>query len=125
MKTARFQQIRDRAVAAVDRVFARPLRLSPMVSGAADADRPQHEFEAPLRVAVGDDQAPKGGGGKGWSTSIAAGNTMVAIDRRTYVGPAIRQGDRIRDLTMANVVYDVARVDDRDDNRLFLELTET
>lgn len=126
MRTARFHEIRDRAVRVVDRVFARPLRLTPMASGEPDPKRPdQHEFEAPLRVGKSDDQIPKGGGGKMWSTSIASGSTMIAIDRRTYTGPPIRQGDRIRDLTMRGVAYDVARIDDRDDNRIFLELTET
>ena len=114
-----------RTMAAVDGTFARRRRLSPMKGGSKDPDRPQHEFSAPLRVSGGESQIPKGGGGKSWGTSIASGVTLVAIDRGTYVGPPIRQLDRIRDLTMEDVVYDVSRVDDRDDNRLVLELTET
>jgi hypothetical protein len=125
MKPAHFQELRDRATAVVDRVFARPLRLSPMAAGRADPDRQQHEFDAPLRVAAGKGREPDGGGGKMWSSEVAAGTAMLAIDLRTYVGPSIRQGDRVRDLSLpGRPLYEVARVDDRDSNRLFLELNE-
>lgn len=125
MKPARFHELRDRATAVVDRVFARPLRLSPMANGRADPNRPQHEFEALLRVGQGKAGEPDGGGGKMWSLHIAAGVTVLAIDLRTYTGPAIRQGDKVRDLSMpSRPLYEVSRLDDRDSNRLFLELSE-
>lgn len=125
MQPVRFQETRDRVTAAVDRIFARPLRLSPMSGGRADPDRNQHEFDAPLRVAPGKGREPDGGGGKMWSNQVAAGTAMLAIDLRTYVGPPIRLGDRIRDLSMpGRPLFEVSRVDDRDSNRLFLELAE-
>lgn len=113
-----------KTMAAVDATFARRLRLSPMKDGAPDPERPQHPFRAPLRVSAGEDQMPKGGGGKSWAIAIASGVTMVAIDRGTYDGPPILQHDRIRDLSLGDTVYEVARIDDRDDNRLILELNE-
>ncbi len=125
MKPAHFQELRDRATAVVDRVFARPLRLSPMSGGRADPGRDQHEFDAPLRVGVGKGGEPDGGGGKMWSARVAAGMATLSIDLRTYVGPPIRLGDRIRDLSMpGRPLFEVSRVDDRDSNRLFLELAE-
>lgn len=112
-----------KTVAAVDATFACRLRLSPMKGGVADPDRAQYEFRAPMKVSAGDSQLPKGGGGKSWTSSVASGVTLVAIDRGNFGGPPILQGDRIRDLTL-DVLYEVARIDDRDSVRLVLELNE-
>lgn len=95
-----------------------------MRGGVRDPERPQHEFEAPLRTGAGKARAPEGGGGKAWTTEVASGLTTVRIDLRTYTGPEFRQGDRIRDLTVEDGLYEVARIDDRDSNRLVLELNE-
>ncbi|HEV7436974.1 MAG TPA: hypothetical protein VGO22_19230, partial [Pseudorhizobium sp.] len=96
MLPARFHEIRDRAMAAVDNVFGEPVRLSPMVEGRRDPDRPQVEVEAVLRVGGGQETNANGGYGQSWRTQIAAGRAELHINRAAYTGPRIISGDKVR-----------------------------
>jgi hypothetical protein len=128
MVPARFHELRDRTLAAVDRALAEPVRLSPMKDGDSDADRPQHVFEAVLRT--GDGQVSDAAGAAG-STSqerklrFAASPGQLHIDRATYQGPAIMEGDKVRALARAGEpLWEVFAVDDRSHARLVLHLGE-
>ena len=73
MLTARFHALRDRALAAVDRTFAEPVRLSFLKNGAPDPARPMREIEAVLRVGGGKETSVSGGMDQNWRSRIQAG----------------------------------------------------
>lgn len=121
---ARFHELRDRVLAAVDWRFAEPLRLSFLKDGAVDPDRALVEIGAILRVA-GDTSAItlKGSSGSGWAPIIEAGKAELHIDRATYDGPALRVGDRVKALSRPGEPwFEVASVDDRTQGRLVVKL---
>lgn len=121
---ARFHELRDRVLAAVDRRFAEPVRLSFLKSGQVDPDRAMVEVEAILRVA-GDTSAItlKGSSGGGWSPIIEAGKAELHIDRSTYAGPDLRVGDRVKALSRPGEPwFEIASIDDRTQGRLIARL---
>jgi len=121
---ARFHDVRDRVLAAVDRRFAEPVRLSFMKAGVVDPGRAMVEIEAILRVA-GDASAItlKGSSGGGWAPIIEAGKAELHIDRATYSGPSLRTGDRVKALSrQGEPWFEVASVDDRTQGRLVVKL---
>lgn len=121
----RYAGLRDRVVAAVDRVFAEPVKISFIKAGAVDPDREAVEIEAPLRVGGGKETNADGGIGRNWRTKLAAGRGELHIDRTTYTGPSVRSGDAVQALTRPGMPwFEVLRVDDRGDARLVLELGE-
>ncbi len=122
---ARFEGLRDRVLAAVDHVFAEPVKLSFIKNGAVDPDRDAVEVEAPLRVGGGKESAADGGIGRSWRTKLAAGKGELHIDRATYTGPPVRPGDAVQALSRpGRPWFEVLRVDDRGETRLVLELGE-
>jgi len=128
VRTSRFQELRDRAAAAVDRVFAEPVRLSPMKAGKSDPDRAQHIFEAVLRTDVGDETSPTGStasGSQEWRSKLIAGKAELHINRASYQGPSIEQQDKIRAMSRpGEPSFVVLYVDDRSHARLVLHLGE-
>lgn len=122
---ARFHEIRDRVAAAVDQRFAEPIKLSFLKNGAVDPDRDAIEIDAVLRVGGGTDTNIAGGFAGGWRTHLAAGKAELHINRATYAGPMLKQGDRARAISRASMPwFEVLRVDDRGEVRLVLELGE-
>lgn len=126
MLPSRFQQIRDRTVAAVDTVFAEPVKLSFLKDGVVDPERPAAEITAVLRVGGGKESSMAPGTSRAWRSKLAAGKAELHIDRSRYAGPALHSGDRVRALARRGQPwFEVLRVDDRGDTRLVLELGET
>lgn len=125
MKLARFHDIRDKALADVDRVMAEPVRLTFFASKKPDPSRPQTEIEAVLRTGGGAVSGVAGNQSQAWRGRIAAQKAELHIDRRTYDGPPIRQGDIVRALArLGEPRFEVLHVDDRGHTRLVLELGE-
>lgn len=126
MLPSRFQQIRDRTVAAVDTVFAEPVKLSFLKDGEVDPGRPAVEITAVLRVGGGKESSLAPGTSRAWRSKLAAGKAELHIDRSRYAGPDLQSGDRVRALARRGQPwFEVLRVDDRGDTRLVLELGET
>ena len=122
---ARFHEVRDRVLAATDKAFAEPVRLTFLKDGALDPNRPSLEIEAVLRVGGGDENNMAGGYAQSWRTQLAAGKSELHINKATYTGPAIDPGDRVRALSRSgHPLFEVLRVDDRGESRLVLALGE-
>jgi len=122
---ANFHELRDRVVAAVDKAFAEPVKLSFLKDGRVDPDRAAVEIEAVLRVGGGKETSVSGGRGSSWRTKLAAGKAELHIDRVTYPALKIFAGDAVKALSRPGEPwFEVSRVDDRGDNRLVLELSE-
>lgn len=122
---ARFHGPRDMVLAAVDKAFAEPVRLSFLKSGAVDPTRQPVETEAVLRVGGGGETNIAGGFAQTWRTQLAAGKAELHINRAAYSGPQPRPGDRVRALSRhGQPWFAVERVDDRGEARLVLELSE-
>ncbi|SMD18143.1 hypothetical protein [Rhizobium sp. RU36D] len=125
MLTSRLQQIRDRTVAAVDRVFAEPIQLAFQKNGRADPARPVREIEAVLRVGGGEVTSAAGHSSRSWHTKIAAGKAELHIDLSKYADLYFVKGDSIRAIARRGEPwFEVLRVDDRGESRLILELGE-
>ena len=123
--SARFHELRDKVLAAVDQKFAEPVRLSFLKNGVVDPARPMIEIEAVLRVGEGKNTSVTGGGSAGWRTRIVADKAQLHIDRATYTGPQPKQGDRVKALSRwGEPWFEVADVDDRSHTRLVLNLNE-
>ncbi len=120
-----FHQTRDAVLAAVDRVFAEPIKISFMRSGQPDASKPAVVIKAVLRVGGGEQTSIAGSLGQSWRTQLAAGKGELHIDRRSYTGPAILKGDAAQASSRPGQPwFEVLRVDDRGETRLVLELGE-
>ncbi|HEX5935817.1 MAG TPA: hypothetical protein VFY63_16785 [Pseudorhizobium sp.] len=125
MLPSRFQQIRDRTVAAVDTVFAEPIKLSFLKDSEIDPSRPAVEISAVLRVGGGKESSLAPGTSRAWRSKLAAGKAELHIDVSRYSGPPVTSGDRVRALARRGQPwFEVLRVDDRGDTRLVLELGE-
>lgn len=125
MLPARFHTLRDRALAATDKVFAEPVRLSFMKAGAVDPARPAREIEAPLRVGGGKETNVSGGVDQVWRTRIAAQRAELHIDPAKYPGLKFIKGDRVRALARPGQPwFEVLAVDDRLSTRLVVQLGE-
>lgn len=112
----------DRTIGAT---FGESVRLSFLAKGAVDPARPQLTISAVLHVA-GD--APAAMGGKSdtkFSTHLAAGAAEMVIDRSTYEGPKVEQGDKVQALDrVGKPWFEVAFVSDRHTNLIILSMTE-
>ncbi|MDX6806318.1 hypothetical protein [Terrihabitans rhizophilus] len=119
------QALRERVLAAVDRKFAEPIRVSFLKNGTADPARAVTEITAVLRVGGGEQSNVAGGSSEAWRTQIAAGKAELHIDASVYSGPTIKTKDRICALSRPGKPWwEVLRVDDRGETRLVLELGE-
>lgn len=125
MLAARFHVLRDRTLAAVDRTFAEPVRLSFFKAGAIDPDRPAVEIEAVLRTGGGEETMVSGGRDRDWRSRITAQRSELHIDRAKYPHLVARQGDKVRALARPGQPWlEVLAVDDRGSSRLVLQLGE-
>lgn len=123
--SARFHELRDKVLAAVDQKFAEPVRLSFFKSGVLDPSRPAVEIEAVLRVGEGKNTSVSGGSSGGWRSRIVADKAQLHIDRTTYTGPQPKTGDKVKALSRwGEPWFEVADVDDRSHTRLVLNLNE-
>lgn len=122
---ARYQALRDRVVASVDRVFAEGVRLSFMKDGQPDPDRSMVEIEAPLRTGGGQETSVTGGLSQGWRGMIVAGKVELHIDMRAYPDLVVREGDKVRaNDRPGKPWFEVLAIDDRDFTRVVLQLGE-
>ena len=122
---ARYHEVRDRTLAATDKAFAEPVRLTFLKDGALDPARQSVEIEAVLRVGGGDESNMAGGFAQSWRTQLAAGKSELHVNAATYEGPQIKPGDRVRALSRNGTpLFEVLRVDDRGQSRLVLALGE-
>lgn len=127
MIPARYHGLRDRVIAAVDGVFAEPVRISPMKGGMTDPDRSQVVIEAPLRTNDAKEGSPSGGqNDRTWRARIAAQTAELHVDRQTYPTLVIAAGDKIRALSRpGEPVFEVVHVDTRGATRNIAYLRET
>lgn len=127
MLAARFHELRDRSAAAVDRVFAEQVRLSPMKDGRADPARPQYIFEAILRTAQEQARAPTGvaGTGQDWKSRVAGAGAQLHVNLAAYNGPEFLVGDRIRaQARQGEPAFSVLHVEGAEHSRLIVHLGE-
>ncbi|CAM5576966.1 hypothetical protein MAUB1S_09705 [Mycolicibacterium aubagnense] len=126
MLSARFHALRDRTLAAVDRAFAEPVRLSFFKDGALDPSRPAIEIEAVLRTGGGKETMVSGNrSDKDWRSRIAAQRGELHIDRARYPVLVVRQGDKVKALARPGEPWsEVLAVEDRGLSRLVLQLGE-
>lgn len=123
MLPSRFQQIRDRTIAAVDTVFAEPVRISPMKGGQPDPAHPQITIEAPLRTGADKQSGIQGGSGRSWQSRIAAGQAELRIDRTKYPDLVVKKGYAVRAMSRPGLpAFEVLFVNDRDHTRLIVGL---
>lgn len=121
-----FLDLRDDMIAAVDEVWAEPVRLSFMADGVVDATRPMVEIEAVLRVATAEAANVSGAAAMTWQSRAAAATSKLYVDRARHGGLIIRSGDRVRaNARPGKPWFEVLFVDDRDIARLVLHLGET
>ncbi|MFC5760527.1 hypothetical protein [Rhizobium sp. GCM10022189] len=123
---ARFHELRDRVVSAVDQVFAEPVRLSPMKAASADPDRAQVTIEAVLRTGEEKPTSTDGGSDRKWKAKIVAGQAELRIDRAKYPDVELKKGDKVRALSRpGDVVFEVLSVNGRDHTRLIVRLGQS
>ena len=122
---ARFHDIRNKAIKAVDAVFAEPIAHVPLKDGRVDPDRARRDIEAVLRVGEGANSNVSGGYAASWPMRIEAGKGQLHVDRASYPDLVIRAGDSIRATSRTGEPwFNVVAVDDRGGFRLLVELTE-
>lgn len=121
---AHYQSLRDRAVKAVDSVFAEAVDIV-----AVDSDR--RATGAPvtvtgvLRSAAQVAASMAGGRGQSWNIEVAAGSAMLSVDRARYPGLVVSPGDRVKAVSRPGEPwFEVARVDHHDLSRLIIHLSE-
>ncbi|HMQ58949.1 MAG TPA: hypothetical protein PKE65_10410 [Rhizobiaceae bacterium] len=125
MLPARFHQLRDRTLAAVDHFRAEPVKLSFFKDGDIDPGRPAREIEAILQVAAGNDAMVSGGIDRDWRSRVASQRSELHIDRAKYPDLILRKGDKVRALSRPGQPwFEVFSVDDRSEPRLVLHLGE-
>lgn len=126
MLPARYHRLRNRTIAAVDRVFAEPVRLSFLNSqGYVDPTRPAREIEAILVVGEGKNTSIAVAGGGSWRTRLNAQKSELHIDRVKYPDIVVRSRDKVRALARPGQPwFEVAAIDDRGGTRLVLQLSE-
>ncbi len=126
MMPARYHRLRDRTMAAVDRAFAEPVRLSFFTAqGTIDPSRPAIEIEAVLRVGGGKSTTIGGSSKSSWRTRIVAQKSELHIDRTKYPTVVVRAKDKVRALARPGQPwFEVSAVDDRGETRLVLQLGE-
>lgn len=127
--SARFHDLRDKVLAAVDDKFAEPVRLAFYKNGVLDALRPAIEIEAVLRVGEGKNTSIATNGGGAWRSRIVADKAQLHIDKTKYptlfVPNTTSEKTRVRAISRPGEFwFEVADVDDRSHTRLVLNLNE-
>lgn len=125
MLPARYHALRDRTVAQVDAIFAEPVKLSFLKSGAVDPGRDAVTIEAVLRVSAGRQTGVAGAMVESWKSTIDAQRGQLHIDRTKYPEIVLHKGDRVRALARPGEPwFEVLSVDDRGATRLVVEVGE-
>jgi hypothetical protein len=124
MLTARNHHLRNRTVAAVDHVFAEPVRLWFYDADQnVDPSRPAREIEAIL--VIGEGRAASVTGAGSWRTRVAAQKSELHIDRVKYPDIVVRINDKLAALSRPGEPwFEVAGIDDRGNTRIVLHLNE-
>jgi hypothetical protein len=100
------------ATRAADRAFGEPVRLSFLVGGAVDPERPALDTRAQLHLP-GEAEISLGRGNSALSAAIVAGAGLVIL-QRSAGAPELRQGDKVRaDARPGQPWFEVTDVDDR------------
>ncbi len=114
---ARFHQLRDRTIAAVDRTFAEPV----LIRFASGGDL---QIEAVLRTAEQQAASMAGRRSNSWQTEIAAAAAALHIDGARYPDLRVKKGDTVRALSRTGQPwFEVARMDTRSSPRHIVYLT--
>ena len=122
---ARYHDLRDRTLAAVDQAHAEPVWLSFLKDEVVDPDRTACQIEAPLRTSAGEQAAVSGGRDRDWEMRQAGQKAFLAINRTTYPDIVIKRGDKVRALSRPGKPwFAVLFVDDRSHTRLIAHLGE-
>ena len=109
----------------MDRSWSEPVRLSFLVGGVADSDRPPIEIRAILETFDGSTTDLDGGRSQNWETRLSAGRSRLRIHRDTYPDVRMQNGDAVCALARpGRPWFAVLDVNDRDDTHLVLELGE-
>lgn len=112
-------------VAAVDNAFAEAVRVVFMSEGRIDPQRLETEIEAVLLVGAGRSSNVTGSEGRSWGAKIAGGKAELHIDASRYTGLTFAIDDAVQALSRRGQPwFGVARVDDRGNSRIVLELYE-
>lgn len=120
-----FADFRDEALAAVDEVFAEPVKLSFLKAGAVDPDRAAVTISAPVKDGAEISQNVSGGDRAQWNSRVSAAIRTLNINAATYAGPPIRRGDKVKLLARAGEPwFAVTSVDDRSKTRIIVTLGE-
>ncbi|WP_338606863.1 hypothetical protein V6617_10130 [Pelagibacterium nitratireducens] len=117
--SARYHALRDRTVAAVDRVFAEPVRII-WKDGRAPVD-----IEAVLRTAAQVAQSMAGGRGQAWNVEITGASALLYVDRARYPDILPARGDEIKVPARGDAYFEVMRTDTRNRTRLICHLSES
>lgn len=103
--------------------FGEGVRLSFMANGRPDPSRLAIDVKAILHVEGDVSRTADGSGG--YATRVAAGMGELVIDRSKYIGPPLRQGDKVRASDRAGAPwFEVATVHDRFSNIIVYALTQ-
>lgn len=122
---APYANLRDRGVAAVDRIFAETVKIVFVKDGSADPARPAVEVAAVLRTAAQVAPSIAGGRGQAWNAEIAAGSAVLHVSRSRYPELSLRKGDRVQAIQRPGLPwFDVSRQDARSHSRLIVHLSE-
>jgi hypothetical protein len=117
--SARYHTLRDRTVAAVDRVFAEPIRII------WKDERVPVDIEAVLRTAAQVAQSMAGGRGQAWNVEISGASGLLYIDRARYPDILPGRGDEIKAPARGDAYFEVLRTDTRNPTRLICHLAES
>jgi hypothetical protein len=117
--SAPYHHLRDMAVAAVDSIFAEPIRIVPLGTSSIV------EIDAVLRTGAQVSQSVSGGRGQTWQTEVAGASATLHVDIVKYPDLKFSKGDVIRALSRPDEPwFEVARSDPRTASRQVVYLTE-
>lgn len=123
MVSARYHDLRDELLAAVDDEFAEPIKLAFKLDGRSDPERPDIEIEAVFRTREELAAPITAGKDKTWNSEVSAQISELHIDRAKYPNIVMRKGDKARTLSRPNEPwFAVLFVDDRSHHRLIVKL---
>lgn len=120
------QALRERTMSTIDSRFAELVRITFMVKGQPDPERPSIEILAVLRTSQVENRNLAGTLAEQWHARVALEGARLHIDRTGYSGPVPAKGDRVRAISRpGSPGFEVLRdPDDRGHRRLVLELGE-
>lgn len=107
-----WQKLTGMATKAADRAFGEPVRLSHLVGGAADPERPVQDTRAQIHLP-GEAEISMGRGNAGLTASVVTGAGLLILQKAS-VTSALKQGDKVRASARdGQPWFEVTAVDDR------------